>query len=87
MITTKITSWEREKNTYLLVETSAPRENYFRFMERGSNVDGDESGALPRPGRVPKQEFWSPEACRRWRRRLESLLEKEVAASGFPPQG
>src|SRR3954469_15719985 len=44
MITTKITSWEREKNTYLLVEISAPRRNYSRFMEKGSNVDGDESG-------------------------------------------
>src|SRR3954465_1315127 len=44
MITTKITSWERENNTYLLVETLAPRENYSRFMEGGSNVDGDESG-------------------------------------------
>src|SRR3954468_10774244 len=44
MITTKITSWEREKNTSLLVETSAPRRNYSRIMEGGSNVDGDESG-------------------------------------------
>src|ERR1041385_7292632 len=44
MITMKITSWEREKNTYLLVETSAPRRNYSRFMEEGSNGDGDESG-------------------------------------------
>src|ERR1041384_7894052 len=44
MITIKITSWEREKNTYLLVETSAPRRNYSRFMEEGSNGDGDESG-------------------------------------------
>src|SRR3954466_11777548 len=44
MITTKITSWGRENNTYLLVETSAPRRNYSRIMEGGSNVDGDESG-------------------------------------------
>src|SRR3954468_18582759 len=44
MITTKITSWEREKNTSLLVETSAPRRNYSRIMKGGSNVDGDESG-------------------------------------------
>src|SRR3954469_23823700 len=43
MLTIKITSWEREKTT-LLVETSAPRRNYSRFMEGGSNVDGDESG-------------------------------------------
>ena len=27
-------------------------------------------GALPRPGRVPKQRLLSPETCRRWRRRL-----------------
>src|SRR3954464_9106497 len=27
-----------------MVETSAPRRNYSRFMEEGSNVDGDESG-------------------------------------------
>ena len=26
------------------VETSAPRRNYSRFMEKGSNGDGDESG-------------------------------------------
>src|SRR4051812_4973699 len=44
MITIKITSWEREKTTLLLVETSVPRRNYSRFMEEGSNVDGDESG-------------------------------------------
>src|ERR1041385_9035974 len=44
MITMNITSWEREKTTYLLVETSAPRRNYSRIMEGGSNVDGDESG-------------------------------------------
>src|SRR3954469_5275158 len=43
MLTIKITSWEREKTT-LLVETSAPRRNYSRIMEGGSNVDGDESG-------------------------------------------
>src|SRR3954470_33476 len=44
MITIKITSWEREKSTLLLVETSALRRNYSRFMEEGSNVDADESG-------------------------------------------
>src|ERR1044072_1685715 len=44
MITIKITSWEREKTTKLLVVTSALRRNYSRFMEKGSNVDGDESG-------------------------------------------
>src|ERR1041385_620612 len=44
MITTKITSCAREKNTKLLVKTSAPRENYSRFMKGGSNGDGDESG-------------------------------------------
>src|SRR4051812_15750936 len=27
-----------------IVETSAPRRNYSRIMEGGSNVDGDESG-------------------------------------------
>src|ERR1041385_5467527 len=44
MITMNITSWEREKTTYLLVETSDPRRDYSRIMEGGSNVDGDESG-------------------------------------------
>ena len=44
-------------------------------------------GALPRPGRVPAQEFWSPEACWRWRRRSKSLLEKGVAESGFLRRG
>ena len=40
-------------------------------------------GALPRPGRMPAQEFWSPETWWRWRRRSELLLEKRVLASGF----
>ena len=40
-------------------------------------------GALPRPGRVPAQEFWSPETWWRWRRRSELLLEKRVLESGF----
>src|SRR3954462_2566597 len=39
--------------------------------------------ALPRPGRVPSQEFWSLEACWRWRRRSELLLDKRVLESGF----
>src|SRR3954471_15658480 len=43
MITIKITSWEREDHI-ATVETSTPRRNYSRFMEEGSNVDGDESG-------------------------------------------
>ena len=41
-------------------------------------------GALPRPGRMPAQEFWSPETWWRWRRRSELLLEKRVLESGFP---
>src|SRR3954468_16694931 len=41
-------------------------------------------GAFPRPSRAPTQEFWSPEACWRWRRRSESLLEKRGPESGFP---
>ena len=41
-------------------------------------------GALPRPGRMPAQEFWSPETWWRWRRRSELLLEKTVLESGFP---
>src|ERR1043165_6426435 len=44
------------------------------------------SGALPRPGRVPPQEFWSLEACWRWRRRSGSPLKKGLAESGFPPR-
>src|SRR4051812_43066319 len=47
-------------------------------MEGGSNIDGYESGELPHPGRVPTQDFWSPEACWQWRRRSEFLLEKRV---------
>ena len=41
-------------------------------------------GALPRLGRMPAQEFWSPETWWRWRRRSELLLEKRVLDSGFP---
>src|ERR1041385_8027441 len=44
-------------------------------------------GALPRPGRVPTQEFWSPKDCWRWRRRSELLLEKRGLESGFFPRG
>src|SRR3954462_5940146 len=44
MIPTQITSWESALTTLLLVETAAPRRNYSRIMEGGSNVDGDESG-------------------------------------------
>src|SRR4051812_47580335 len=43
-------------------------------------------GALPHPERVPTQKLCSPEACWRWRRRSELLLEKGVVESGFPPQ-
>ena len=44
MITIKITSWEREITTYLLVETANFEDDLLRIMEGGSNVDGDESG-------------------------------------------
>ena len=40
-------------------------------------------GELPCPGRVPTQEFWTLEACWRWRRRSETLLEKVIGYSGF----
>ena len=44
-------------------------------------------GALPRPGRMPAQEFWSPETWWRWRRRSELRLEKKGPESGFPRRG
>jgi hypothetical protein len=40
-------------------------------------------GALPRPGRVPKQRLWSPKICLRWRRRCGTLLEKTPIDLGF----
>jgi hypothetical protein len=40
-------------------------------------------GALPHPGRVPKQRLMSPEICLRWRRRFGTVLGKTPTVLGF----
>jgi hypothetical protein len=40
-------------------------------------------GALPRPGRVPKQRLLSPEICLRWRRRCGTVLKILPIPLGF----
>jgi hypothetical protein len=46
-------------------------------------TDGDGSGALPRPGRVPEQRLLSPEFRRRRWRRCGTLLEILSTPLGF----
>ena len=50
MITKKITSWEREITTSLLVQASAPMRDYSLLIMGNSKVDEDGSG-----GRSPSQ--------------------------------
>jgi hypothetical protein len=40
-------------------------------------------GALPRPSRVSKERFLSPEICLRWRRRCGTVLEILPTPLGF----
>jgi hypothetical protein len=50
-------------------------------MAMETNRDG--SGALPRPGRVPKQRLLSPKICLRRRRRCGTVLGKTPIDLGF----
>ena len=52
-------------------------------MEKGSNGDGDESGALPRPGRVPAQEFCPLKLDGDGGRDRNCFLRKGVWNQGF----
>src|ERR1041385_9123641 len=85
MITIKITSWERERRPHSYWYKPQPRGGTTpaSWREEATSMEMN-PGALPRPGRVPVQEFWSPESWWRWRRRSELLLEKTVLESGFP---
>jgi hypothetical protein len=51
--------------------------------EMAMETDGDGSGALPRPGRVPEQRLLSLEICLRWRRRCGTVLGKMPIDLGF----
>jgi hypothetical protein len=51
--------------------------------EMAMETDGDGSGALLRPGRVPEQRLLSPEICRRRRRSCGTLLEISPIDLGF----
>ena len=46
MITMKITSWEREITTLLLVQASAPTRDYSLLIMGSSGVDENGSGGL-----------------------------------------
>ncbi|KAK1650346.1 hypothetical protein QYE76_068151 [Lolium multiflorum] len=59
-------------NHIATVEPSASGDNYSLLImgdsngdEDGGGVDGDDSGAIPRPGGVPEQRLLSPETCLR----------------------
>jgi hypothetical protein len=52
-------------------------------VETAMETDGDGSGALLRPGRVPKERLMSPEICLRRRRRCRTVLEKTPIVLGF----
>jgi hypothetical protein len=57
-----------------------------RSMEMAKTAmetDGNGSGALPCPGRVPEQRLLSPEICLRQRRRCGTVLGKTPILLGF----
>jgi hypothetical protein len=57
-----------------------------RSMEMAETVietDGDGSGALPHPSRVPEQRLLSPKIRRRWWRSCETLSQKLLIVLGF----
>src|ERR1041385_378761 len=84
MITIKITSWERERRPHSYWYKPQPRGGTTpaSWREEATSMEMN-PGALPRPGRVLAQEFWSPKACWRWRRRSELILDKMGMESGF----
>jgi hypothetical protein len=51
--------------------------------ETAMETDGDSSGALPRPGRVPEQRLLSPEIHRRRRQSYRTLSGKLPIVLGF----
>jgi hypothetical protein len=74
----------------LPVEPSAPGENYSLLImgdsnddEDGGEVDGDGSGAIPRPGWVPEQRLLSPKIGLRWRRCCGTFSRKMPIDLGF----
>src|ERR1041385_3572858 len=82
MITIKITSWERERrpHSYWYKPQPRGRTTPASWREEATSMEMN-PGALPHPGRVPAQEFWSPKTWWRWRRRSELILEKRVLSS------
>src|ERR1041385_5964686 len=87
MITIKITSWERERRPHSYWYKPQPRGGTTpaSWREEATSMEMN-PGALPRPGRMPSQEFWSPKACWRWRQRSELLLEKRGSEARFSRQ-
>ena len=55
--------------------------------EDGGGVDGDGSGAIPRPDRVPEQRFLSLETCLRWRRSYGIFRGWRLIPLGFLRRG
>jgi hypothetical protein len=53
------------------------------MAEMAMETDGDGSGALPRPGRVPEHRLLSPEICLRRRRSCGTVLGKTSIDLGF----
>jgi hypothetical protein len=53
------------------------------MAETAMETDGDGSGALPRPGRVPEQRLLSPKIHRWWRRSCRTVLEISPIVLGF----
>jgi hypothetical protein len=51
--------------------------------ETAMETNGDGSGALPRPSRVPEQRLMSPEICLRWRWSYGTVLGKTPIVLGF----
>jgi hypothetical protein len=51
--------------------------------ETAMETDGDGSGALPHPGRVPEQRLLSPEICRLWQQSYGTVLEISPTPLGF----
>jgi hypothetical protein len=65
-------------------------EKAMRSMETAETAietDGDGSGGLPFPGRVPEQRLLSPEICLRRRRSCGTILGKTPIVLGFSSGG
>ena len=79
MITTKITSWEREMTTQLLVRASVPARDYSLLIAGSSGVGGDGfRRSIPVPAECRNRNNLAPKTCRRWRRSSVAFLEKSL---------